>query len=276
MAISTEKKCDSMIEFEGPGITSKQNIKVRMSLQTPGHGIKFLIPKRGETQCSVEIPALASSVSNTLRNVTLGSGSDRLILVEHILCAVALFGIEDLLIEVDGPEIPLGDGSAMFWMDLLDKSGWEKKIPVCELELGEPIIVKKGDRLLMAIPDDSFSLNYMMDWDHPLIGKTWQSWNSKSDIREISDARTFGSEKEHAMLGITDVVSITPSGFSKELRWKDEPVRHKLLDLLGDLVLAGVNPLRWKARFISIKGGHEMDVEMAKRLSDNLPASANS
>lgn len=103
-----------------------------------------------------------------------------------------------------------------------------------------------------------------------MIGKTWQSWSAKSDVRDISDARTFGSEKEHSVLGITDVVSITESGFSKELRWKDEPVRHKLLDLLGDLVLAGVNPLRWKARFISIKGGHEMDVEMARKLSAAL------
>jgi UDP-3-O-acyl-N-acetylglucosamine deacetylase len=108
----------------------------------------------------------------------------------------------------------------------------------------------------------------MMDWNHPLIGKCWQSWASGQDPHQIADARTFGSLQEHTMLGITDEsVSLTSDGFSKELRWKDEPVRHKLLDLVGDLVLAGVNPQRWKARFISIKGGHEMDVEMSKRLS---------
>ena len=69
------------------------------------------------------------------------------------------------------------------------------------------------------------------------------------------------------MLGLVDqVVSLTAEGFSEPLRWPNEPVRHKLLDLVGDLALAGVNPLSWKARFISIKGGHELDVEMAKRL----------
>ena len=119
----------------------------------------------------------------------------------------------------------------------------------------------------MAIPDDHFSVNYMIDWNHPQIGKIWQAWSSKEDPRAIADARTFGSEKEHQMLGLgDDVVSLTEKGFSKDLRFQDEPVRHKLLDLIGDLSLAGVNPLRWKARFISIKGGHEMDVELARKL----------
>lgn len=262
---------DKVISYEGKGITSRQNIKVSIQQKEAGHGIKFRIPKKGEIEPLIEIPANAANCVNTLRNVTLGIGSDRLCLVEHILCAVALYGLEDLLIDVEGPEIPLGDGSSMFWMDLLDASGWEIRKIEADLIIEEPIIVKKGDRLLMAIPDDKFSLNYMMDWDHPMIGKTWQLWNPGLNPREIADARTFGSEQEHSMLGISDeVVSINKTGFSKDLRWKDEPVRHKILDLLGDLVLAGVNPLRWKARFISIKGGHEMDVEMAKKLASLL------
>lgn len=262
------------IVYEGKGITSRQNVRVTISKKEAGHGIVFCIPDKKADKTYIEIPALAASVVNTLRNVTLGIGSNRLCLVEHILCAVALWGLDDLLIKVEGPEIPLGDGSAMFWLDLLESSGWSKVQPACDQELKEPIIVKKGDRLLMAIPDDSFSVNYMMDWDHPQIGKCWQTWKSEENPRGIGDARTFGSEKEHAMLGISDeVVSMTPNGFSKELRFADEPVRHKLLDLIGDLVLAGINPLRWKARFISIKGGHEMDVEMAKRLSATLKLS---
>lgn len=258
---------EQVLEYTGRGITSRQDVSVKLVKKDAGFGIRFSIPKKGEEKCTVEIPALASSVVNTLRNVTLGIESDRLILVEHILCAVGLYGIDDLLIEVQGPEIPLGDGSANFWMDLLDSSGWQRKKVKEDLELKETLVVKKGDRLLMAVPDDGFSMNYMMDWDHPMIGKVWKSWSPQLDPREIADARTFGSEMEHKMLGVSDdVVSITKTGFSKELRWADEPVRHKLLDLFGDLVLAGVNPMRWKARFISIKGGHEMDVDMAKLL----------
>ena len=267
MTATINGKGEQLLEYKGRGITSRQDVTVRMIQKEPGFGIRFLIPKKGEEQCSVEIPAVASSVVNTLRNVTLGIEFDRLILVEHILCAVALYGIEDLMIEVHGPEIPLGDGSANFWMDLLESSGWQKREIKSDLELNETVLVRKGDRLLMAVPDENFSMNYMMDWDHPMIGKVWKSWSPADGARAIADARTFGSEMEHAMLGISDeVVSITKTGFSKELRWPDEPVRHKLLDLFGDLVLAGVNPMRWKARFVSIKGGHEMDVDLAKQL----------
>lgn len=259
------------ISHKGKGISSKQEISLRIRRKEKGHGIVFSISDRKAENSKIEIPALASNVVNTLRNVTLGIGPNRLCLVEHILCAMALWGLEDLYIDVDGPEIPLGDGSAMFFLDLLEKSGWQKETVACDQELKEPLIVKKGDRLLMAIPDEKFSLNYMMDWDHPLIGKRWQSWDSSQDPRAIGDARTFGSEKEHAMLGIgNEVVSMTATGFSHELRFADEAVRHKILDLLGDLVLAGINPQRWKARFISIKGGHEMDVEMAKKLQSLL------
>jgi UDP-3-O-acyl-N-acetylglucosamine deacetylase len=260
--------------FEGKGITSRQNISVRIARREPGHGIVFRIPDRKAapgTAAQVEIPALSSSVVNTLRNVTLGCGANRLCLVEHILGAAALWGLDDLLIDVNGPEIPLGDGSAMIWLDLVAASGWEKIKPPCDRELKEPIVLKKGDRVLMAIPDEKFSVNYMMDWNHPLIGKRWQSWASEQDPREIGLARTFGTLQEHTMLGIADEsVSLTADGFSQELRFPDEPVRHKLLDLVGDLALAGVNPQRWQARFISIKGGHEMDVEMSRRLSDLL------
>lgn len=260
-------KSESEIVYVGKGITSKQEVSVKISLKETGHGIIFRIPDKKNEGQHIDVPAKASSVVNTLRNVTLGVGPSRLILVEHILCAVALWGLEDLLIEVSGPEIPLGDGSAMFWLDLLESSGWQRREIAADLELKEPVVVKKGDRMLMAIPDDQFSVNYFMDYNHPMIGKCWQSWTSTQNPREIGDARTFGSEKEHMMLGIGDeVVSMTTDGFSKELRWTDEPVRHKLLDLVGDLVLSGVNPLRWKARFISIKGGHEMDVEFAKKL----------
>ena len=123
-------------------------------------------------------------------------------------------------------------------------------------------------RAEMAVPDDSFSVTYLMDWNHPAIGKCWQTWTPDQSLEEIIDPRTFGSMQEHQLLGIADeVVSLTADGFTQPLRWPNEPVRHKLLDVVGDLALAGVNPLSWKARFISIKGGHEMDVDMAKRLA---------
>lgn len=254
--------------YEGQGLTSKQPIKVVLKQEEPGHGIVFRLCGDFTDGIPVDVPAQASFVVNTLRNVTLGLESVRLCIVEHILCACVLWGLDNVLVEINGPELPLGDGSAKFWLDLFESAGWNRKEITADIELSEPVICKNGDRLLLAIPDNSCSFNYMMDWNHPMIGKIWQSWSDKENPREIADARTFGSMQEHQLLGLVDqVVSFTPDGFSEELRYKDEPVRHKILDLIGDLVLAGVNPLRWKARFISIKGGHELDVEMAKKLA---------
>lgn len=257
--------------YEGKGLTSKQPIKVTLKRQERGHGVVFRLSGEFTGHQLIDIPARADFVVNTLRNVTLGSSSARLCIVEHILCALALWGLDDILVEIDGPELPLGDGSAKFWLDLFESAGWERESVNADIELTEPVICMNGDRLLLAIPDKTCSFNYMMDWNHPMIGKIWQSWSGNDNPRDIADARTFGSMQEHQLLGLVDqVVSFTADGFSEELRYKDEPVRHKILDLIGDLVLAGVNPQRWKARFISIKGGHELDVEMAKKLASIL------
>jgi UDP-3-O-[3-hydroxymyristoyl] N-acetylglucosamine deacetylase len=217
---------------------------------------------------AIQVRANTTSVVNTMRNVVLGCGKTRVCIVEHFLCAASLWGLEDLYVVVDGPEMPLADGSAELWIDIFEKAGIPKRKISCDITLPSLSEVSKGDRSILAIPDDKFSVTYLMDWNHPKIGHIWQSWDLSKDIKEIYQARTFGMLKEHEMLGLADdVVSLTEDDFTMPLRYPDEPVRHKLLDLIGDLALVGVNPLRIKARFISIKGGHELDVELAKKLS---------
>jgi UDP-3-O-[3-hydroxymyristoyl] N-acetylglucosamine deacetylase len=253
------------VSFAGRGVTSRQLVSVEVEQAAPGRGIVFAVRQGG---AYAEIPARWDFVVNTLRNVVLGAQGVRLLIVEHFLAAASLWGLDDLVVRVDGLEMPLGDGSALFWIELFKTAGWERKTVEAHLELKEPVIVSKGERLLMAVPDDRFSMSYHMDWDHPLLGKRWQGWDASMDPAEIASARTFGSFKEHQLLGLADeVVSLTETGFTQELRFQDEPVRHKLLDLLGDLRLSGVNPMRFKARFLSIKAGHELDVELARRLS---------
>ncbi len=262
-----QDSCLKPVVFRGRGITSGRTIEVQIERKPAGHGIVFQL-FGAETGEELAIPATAQFVVNTMRNVVIGQGPVRLCIVEHFLAAAGLFGLDDLLVTVDGPEMPLGDGSAAFWIDLFKESLWEARPQTSFANLPETLVIKRGDRVLMAIPDDSFSMSYLMDWNHPLIGRRWQTWSAEMDWQEISRARTFGLLKEHEMLGIANqVVSLTADGFSQPLHWPDEPVRHKLLDLFGDLMLAGVNPRAWKARFISIKAGHELDVEMARKLS---------
>jgi UDP-3-O-[3-hydroxymyristoyl] N-acetylglucosamine deacetylase len=250
----------------GRGLTSRQQIKVEVSAAAPGSGITFIVPDP-KTDAPVRIPATCDYVVNTLRNVVLGIGAARLCIVEHFLAATTLLRLTDLEVNVSGLEMPLGDGSAQLWIDLLQQSGFPSHELEAEIDIEEAIILQKADRVLMVLPDTKFSISYMIDWDHPLIGKRWQSWDPSLDISEIGSARTFGWLKQHEMLGLeNDVVSLTKDGFTIPLRFEDEPVRHKLLDLLGDLALCGINPMRFKGKFVSIKGGHEIDVEMAKKL----------
>jgi UDP-3-O-[3-hydroxymyristoyl] N-acetylglucosamine deacetylase len=269
---NSTKSNSKVITFVGTGATSKKDISVKLELKPKGHGIVF------ELASGTKIAATANNVVNTMRNVTLGlkdasaaNKHERICIVEHILSALAVYGHNDVLIYLDGMELPLGDGSAKFWIDLFVENGWTKNTIESSIELKETIVCQKQGRELIAIPDEHFSVTYLMDWNHPMIGKKWQSWSQKEDISAIMDARTFGSLKEHQMLGLADkVVSLTETGFTHELRFDDEPVRHKLLDLIGDLVLCGVNPLSIKAKFISIKAGHELDVELATKLMQVL------
>jgi UDP-3-O-acyl N-acetylglucosamine deacetylase len=261
------------ITMQGRGLTSRQDVTVKLEQAAAGQGITFELAKDGRV---VKIPARADFVVNTLRNVVLGAEGVRLCIVEHFLAAACLWGQNDLTVTVEGLEMPIGDGSAGFWLDLFEQAGWQRHRPEATIELKQPIICGTGTRQLIALPSERFSISYHMDWNHPQIGKRWQSWDASMNPREIADARTFGSLKEHQMLGLDqDVVSMTADGFTQPLRFEDEPVRHKLLDLVGDLFLCGVNPMTLKARFISITAGHELDVAMARKLAAEVAGVPN-
>ncbi len=260
---------ETLLSYAGRGMTSKQEILVEVKKGAAGSGIVFFVKSAKHNNEYVEVPSRAEFVVNTLRNVVLGRDGTRLCIVEHFLAAVSLWALDDIQVYVDGPEMPLGDGSASFWVELLKKTGIAcGKSSLERIQLTEPVYIVDKDRSLIALPDDHFSATYLMDWDHPAIGKRWQTWDASMSVESISDARTFGSLKEHEMLGLSqDVVSLTADGFTQPLRFADEPVRHKILDLIGDLALTGVNPLRINARFISIKGGHALDVQLASKIA---------
>lgn len=277
------------VEYKGKGLTSKKDVSVKIFDAEPGSGISFLLSEFGNycpdgksdyaasssgSSCDESWPrknisAIAENICSTVRNTALGIDRYRLCYIEHLMCAIALCGIDDLLIQVDGAELPMGNGSADFWVKMLCDAGLQKSISDSDLiELSHPVYVSSGDKMIMALPDEKFSATYLLDMNHPMVGKSWGSWSVADGISAIADARTFGPLQEHKMLGFeNDVVSFTADGFSEELRFRDEPVRHKILDLIGDMFLCGVNPLRIKARFVSIKGGHSLDVEMAKKLA---------
>jgi UDP-3-O-[3-hydroxymyristoyl] N-acetylglucosamine deacetylase len=262
-----------LFSYDGKGLTSGTKVKVEVYSASPGSGIRFIIPEAQNNNQNgwVEVAGNVDHVVSTFRNTVLGIGQSRLCIVEHFLAAAALWGADNLLVRVDGPELPLADGSAAIWVEQFEKSALPRKLITSSVEIPHAISVQEGDRQICAIPANRFTLTYMIDWQHPCIGKRWQTWSADHDYREIALARTFGTLNEHRLLGLDDqVVSLTSDGFTKPLLFEDEPVRHKLLDLLGDLALIGTNPLTLKAHVISIKGGHALDVAFAKQLRNLL------
>lgn len=207
------------------------------------------------------------NIVSATRNTVLGNENNNLCFVEHLLAAINLLCINKLEILVHGSEIPLADGSAAVWIDLLANWPFKEQIQQESLRLKENLCVQeKSEKAIFAYPSEEFKLTYL--FESPINkAQTWTTWSLKDGIEVLAKARTFASEEEHQLLGLKGkMLSYNQNGFDLPLYSEDEPALHKLLDLFGDLSLTGINPLKIKAHFISFKGGHALNTQMAKCL----------
>ncbi len=218
------------------------------------------------------IEANVSNVVSTQRNTVLSNGDFSLCLVEHFMAAAALSFIDSLVLELDTDELPFGDGSALFWLDAL--RDFSQPARDSQIELRNEIYIEDpndSSRNIRAIPsDDNFKMTYCLDMTSikSPIGFQEYSWQSGIDSSsEIAAARTFAAEIENQILGLSGkVLGYTEDSFTMPLRHPLEPAQHKALDLLGDMYLSGINPLDIKMQVISNKGGHSLNIELAKEL----------
>lgn len=221
------------------------------------------------------IEANYKNVLSATRNTVLGNLQNRICFVEHLLAVINLLGISGIQITVNAPEIPLADGSGAVWLDLLQDWPARKEVKA-EMDLKQAISVSdETGRSICAIPSSEFKMTYL--FSSPVDGaQTWTSWTANDGIECLIKARTFGPAKEHEMLGMKGkVLSYDSTGFDLPLNSPDEPALHKLLDLFGDLSLSGINPLKLKAHFISFKGGHALNTQMAFKLAESLTSAAS-
>jgi len=230
-------------------------------------GVVFVRTDRGR---SVEIRAHPVAVRSTRLATTLGSGEATVRTVEHLLAALFGLGIDNLRVEVDGSELPIMDGSAAPFVYLLRSAGIRTQPAVRPaLRLRRPLEVRDGGRRIRIEPARSFCVSYAVEFDHPLIGRQEYclgSLDPEHFEREIAPARTFGFLREVDALwrsgfarggSLDNTLVLDDAGVvnSDGLRWPDEFVRHKVLDLLGDLALLGL-PIRGHVRVE--RGGHSL------------------
>jgi len=223
----------------------------------------------------VRIPALARYVTETTLSTTLSHKDVRLGTVEHALAAIYGLGITNVLMEVEGPEIPAADGCAAEFSSLLLRAGIQVQSATRQvLRIDQPCWVAEDDKFIVALPADQLQLTYATDYGHPLAGPMLHqiALNPHNFYRDIAGARTFCLRQDldelfRRGLGqggtVDNALVIDDHGYSSPLRYPNEPVRHKVLDLIGDLALVGV---ALQANVLAVKAGHALHTKLARQL----------
>jgi UDP-3-O-[3-hydroxymyristoyl] N-acetylglucosamine deacetylase len=263
-------------EFQGIGLHSGVNVTVKILPTAPGSGRYFV---RTDLPDTPQIPAQIGSVSQTTLSTELSVNGASVRTVEHLLAALAALGITDARIEVDGAELPLLDGSAKVWVDGLVRAGVKPLTGdlLASGVLDTPVWMQQDDLFVAALPSPVLRFTYGIDFDVAPIGNQWHSWQPGRDdfTIEIAPARTFGLAHQIDRLreaglikgGSLDnaLVCNDREWLNPPLRFPNEPARHKLLDLIGDLSLLGKFT---QAHFIAYKASHQLHVRLAQRLHE--------
>jgi len=250
------------------GLISRTLVKATLLGKNPSLGINFICNDQN-------ILAHYKNIFSTQRNTVLANENGVCIcLTEHFLAACALTGISNLSLEISEPELPFDDGSAFFWIDFL-KANLQPKPNYLTNRFSLPcslVIRDENDStcFIEMIPDENFSVTYNLDIKNPPINQSF-SWALGDDIYSFARARTFSSEAENNLLGLDGwILGYHETGFSKELHYPNELSAHKALDLIGDLMLSGFNPLSINMKLISNKAGHALNAKAAKALAEVL------
>ncbi|MBI1858559.1 MAG: UDP-3-O-acyl-N-acetylglucosamine deacetylase [Candidatus Melainabacteria bacterium] len=253
------------IQISGLGLFSKEPVVVSIEPNST-KGITFVVNKES-------IASSIDLVSHTGRNTVLGNGKESICLVEHFLAACSLMGVDNVLVKSNKNELIFNDGSAIHWKEVLAKGGFQKAITQ-KHDLKEPIMIKDGDKAIAIVPASKFKVSYFMDFEHPALGKLYASWGSEEDIARVLRARTFGTKIENDFFGVSGrLLTLLDDRFNMELYEPNEPVYHKILDIIGDLRLSGINPLEINMHVFGYKSGHTLNAKLARKLKEMFSAS---
>jgi len=258
---------------EGVGLHLGVECRLTFRPAPSGQGIVF---KRIDLPGAPTIKASVDTAVLTDRRTQLGQDPVSVHTVEHVLAAVGALGIDDLTIELDGPEPPIADGSAAPFVEALKRSGIAPQPGIAQYwELREPVRLVDGESVYEAYPARGLELDVTIDFPHPLIGR--QRWASCVDEQiftaELAGARTFGFTHEVDALramgliqgaSTQNTVVLDGAGVvENHLRWPDEFARHKALDCVGDLTLAGA---RVRARIVALRPSHRGTVKLVRAM----------
>jgi UDP-3-O-[3-hydroxymyristoyl] N-acetylglucosamine deacetylase len=263
----------SEVSIEGIGLHSGEPVLMRLLPAEAGSGIVFVRTDAGGAELSATLEHAGPSNYAT----SLERGNIRIGTIEHLMAALYALLIDDLRIELDAGEVPVLDGSSRPFVELVEKAG-RAELPQRReyMSLIKPVVISRDEKRIAAYPSREYRVTYAIDFDHPMLGYQELSaslWKSGDFAEKLAPARTFtfasdveklraaglaqgGSLENAVVIGESELIN-------PELRFKDEFVRHKMLDLTGDLSLLG-RPLR--AHVVAYRAGHALHAELARRI----------
>jgi UDP-3-O-[3-hydroxymyristoyl] N-acetylglucosamine deacetylase len=277
-----QRTLKTQVKTTGVGLHS--GVKVEMTLRPAAAGTGILF-RRVDLDPPVDIPVDPTKVTDTRLCSALTVGNAKVATVEHLMSALAGLGIDNIVIDLTGPEVPILDGSAAPFVFLLQSAGIEElNAPKQFIRITQPIEVKEGDKWARLTPYDGFCIDFTIDFDHPVFEESSQvvsvDFDRTSYIREVARARTFGFMHEVEMLRNNNLAlggsldnAIVMDEFrvlnADGLRYEDEFVKHKVLDAIGDFYMVG-KPII--GRLEAHKSGHALNNQLLRALMENRAA----
>jgi UDP-3-O-[3-hydroxymyristoyl] N-acetylglucosamine deacetylase len=266
----------------GVGLHSGKKVILELLPAPADSGINFI---RSDLEPNVEIPAIFEHVGDTTLSTTLYKEGSRIATIEHLLSAIAGLGVDNCIIKVNGPEIPIMDGSAGPFVFLIQSAGITQQDKIKKfIKVKKEVRVERGDSFAAIKPFDGFKVSFTIEFDDPTINKYASTssidFSSTSFVKEVCRARTFGSTKDLDYLqsqdlalgaSVANAIAIGEDGIVNEegLRFDDEFVKHKMLDAIGDLYLLGHNLI---GQFTGYKSGHSLNNELLRKILDSEDA----
>ena len=261
-----------IVHCAGIGLHSGRKVTLSLKPAPADYGIRFRRADLGGT----EIPALISHLGGPQQLQTaLMNGEATVETVEHLLAALRSMGVDNVCVELNHPEVPIMDGSSAPWVYLIQDAGLkELSTPRKMIQVLRQIQVQHGDKRMSLFPADRFKVSYSISFDHPLLRHQQKTLDLDEQVfvNEIAPARTFGFLKEVEMLrqrglalggSLENAIVLGETGVLNPLRFEDEFVRHKILDVVGDLALVGYSIL---GHLVVHRGGHALHTAFASEL----------
>jgi UDP-3-O-[3-hydroxymyristoyl] N-acetylglucosamine deacetylase len=266
------------ITCAGIGLHSGNKVTLSLKPAPVDTGIRFRRFDLG----GLEVPATVRHVGGINHATGLSRDAVRVDTVEHLLAAFVSLGVDNVIVELNSPEVPIMDGSAAPFIYLIQEAGLKQlTAPRRYMKIIRPISLSRGDKRIALYPSDHFKITYSIAFDHPLLRHQSRTvrLTEESFVDEIAPARTFGFLEDVEMMrqqglalggSLENAIVIGDTGvLNNALRFDDEFVRHKILDVIGDMALVG-HPII--GHLVAHRGGHALHTEFAARVLDEVDA----